>query len=185
MAYNTLSKLYGAGSVTAAAHVMGVNQTTVSRRISALEDYLGKDLFIRSGKRWLLTTIGEQLVETAERMAEEANAIQCHVLADSQELSGLLRITVADVCTQHLAMPAVKAFTQQYPDVDLEIIATRDELNLTAREADVALRTTDEPPQIWSVNESASSRMLSMDHKICCNKYRMILGVIMCLALPG
>ena len=135
-----------AGSVSAAAQILGVNQTTVSRRISALEDYLGKDLFIRTGKRWLITAIGEQLVATAERMAEEANSIQRHVLADSQELSGLLRITVADVCTQYLVMPALKVFTQTYPDVDLEIIATRDELNLATREADVALRTTDEPP---------------------------------------
>jgi DNA-binding transcriptional LysR family regulator len=134
------------GSVSGAAQRLGVNQTTVSRRISALEDHLGKPLFVRSGKRWLITTVGEHLIVAAESMAEEANTIERHVMADSQELSGLLRVTVADVCTQRLAMPALSAFTQQYPDIDLEVIATRDELNLAAREADVALRTTDEPP---------------------------------------
>lgn len=135
-----------AGSVSGAAQCLGVNQTTVSRRITALEVHLGKSLFVRAGKRWLITSVGEHLIAAAESMAEDANTIERHVMADSQELSGLLRVTVADVCTQHLAMPALKAFTQQYPDVDLEIIATRDELNLAAREADVALRTTDEPP---------------------------------------
>jgi len=135
-----------AGSVSAAAETLGVNQTTVSRRIASLESYLGKDLFVRNGKRWVITAIGEQLASTAERMAEEANTIQRHVMADSQDLSGLLRITVADVCTQGLMMPALNAFTEQYPEVDLEIIATLDELNLATREADVALRTTDEPP---------------------------------------
>jgi DNA-binding transcriptional LysR family regulator len=135
-----------AGSVSGAAQCLGVNQTTVSRRITALEDHLGKSLFVRAGKRWLITTVGEHLIAAAESMAEDADTIERHVMADSEELSGLLRVTVADVCTQHLAMPALKAFTQQYPDVDLEIIATRDELNLAAREADVALRTTDEPP---------------------------------------
>jgi len=135
-----------AGSVSGAAQCLGVNQTTVSRRISALEDHLGKSLFVRAGKRWLITSVGEHLIAAAESMAEEADTIERHVMADSQELSGLLRVTVADVCTQRLAMPALHAFTQQYPDVDLEIIATRDELNLAAREADVALRTTDEPP---------------------------------------
>jgi len=134
------------GSVSGAAQCLGVNQTTVSRRISALEEHLGKPLFVRAGKRWLITTVGEHLIAAAESMAEEADTIERHVMADSQELSGLLRVTVADVCTQHLAMPALQAFTQQYPDVDLEIIATRDELNLAAREADVALRTTDKPP---------------------------------------
>lgn len=134
------------GSVSAAALSLGVNQTTVSRRITALETHLGKSLFVRSGKRWLITTVGEHLISAAENMAEEANTIERQVIADSQELSGLLRVTVADVCTQHLVMPALKAFTEQYPDVELEIIATSDELNLSNREADVALRTTDEPP---------------------------------------
>jgi len=134
------------GSVSGAAQCLRVNQTTVSRRISALEDHLGKPLFVRAGKRWLITTVGEHLVAAAENMAEEAVAIERHVMADSQELSGLLRVTVADVCTQRLAMPALSAFAQQYPDIELEVIATRDELNLAAREADVALRTTDEPP---------------------------------------
>lgn len=135
-----------AGSVTAAAQNLAVNQTTVSRRISNLENQLGKDLFVRAGKGWLLTSVGEQLVDSAERMAEQASAIQRHVLADSQDLSGLLRITVADVCTQQLVMPALRTFTQQYPDIDLEIIATNTELNLATREADVALRATDKPP---------------------------------------
>ncbi len=135
-----------AGSVSRAAERFGVNQTTVSRRIATLERQLGKSLFVREGKRWLLTGVGERLIHSAEQMAEEADSIERQVVADSQELSGLLRVTVADVCTQQLAMPAIRAFTRQYPDVDLEIIATPDELNLAAREADVALRTTDSPP---------------------------------------
>ncbi|MEA3278052.1 MAG: LysR family transcriptional regulator [Pseudomonadota bacterium] len=134
------------GSVTQAARRLDVNQTTVSRRITALEDRLGKKLFDRFGNGWVITPVGERLVTSAENMAEEANTIERHVLADSQELSGKLRVTIADVCSQYLVMPALQAFAQQYPDVDLEIIATRDALDLAAREADVALRSTDEPP---------------------------------------
>ena len=134
------------GSVTGAAQCLGVNQTTVSRRITALEDHLGKKLFERSGNGWVITPVGERLVASAENMADEANTIERHVMADSQELSGQLRVTVADVCTQYLVMPTIQLFVQQYPDVDLEVIATRDYLDLAAREADVALRATDEPP---------------------------------------
>ncbi|HHH42734.1 MAG TPA: LysR family transcriptional regulator [Gammaproteobacteria bacterium] len=134
------------GSVSRAARRMGVNQTTVSRRIAALEENLGTHLFERSGKQWLITGIGERLIDAAEKMDDDANAFERQVLADSQELSGLLRVTVADVCTQHLIMPVIQAFVSRYPDIDLELIATRDELNLAAREADIALRTTDEPP---------------------------------------
>lgn len=134
------------GSVSRAADQLGVNQTTVSRRIAALEQHFGKKLFERSASGFVVTPVAERLVASAKTMAEEASTIERHVMADSHELSGELRITVADICTQHLVMPALYAFTQQYPEVDLEIIATRDELDLTAREADVALRSTDEPP---------------------------------------
>lgn len=134
------------GTVAAAARTLGVNQTTVSRRITALEQQLDRALFVRSGKGWLLTGGGEQLVILAEHMAEQASAIRRQALADSQALSGLLRVTVADVCTQRLVMPALEAFTRQYPDVELEVVATREELNLALREADVALRATDKPP---------------------------------------
>ena len=134
-----------ADSLTQAAQRLGVNQTTVSRRITALEDRLGKNLFERLGNGWLITPVGERLVTSAENMAEEAHAIERQVMAESHELSGKLRVTVADVFTQYLVMPALLSFTKHYPDVDLEI-ATRNLLDLASREADVALRSTDEPP---------------------------------------
>jgi len=135
-----------AGTLSRAARKLGVNQTTVSRRITALEEYLGKQLFERSGHSWVITPVGEKLVRSAELMQEEANAIERHVMADSHELSGPLRVTVADVCTQQLVMPTLQSFMRLYPNVELEVIATRDTLDLAAREADVALRSTDEPP---------------------------------------
>ncbi len=134
------------GSVSRAAQHLGVNQTTVSRRISALEDHLGKQLFDRSGHSWVITPVGEKLVSSAETMADEADTIERHVMADSQELSGQLCVTVGGITTQHLVMPALRVFTQRYPNVDLKIIPTQDDLDLAAREADIAVRLTDEPP---------------------------------------
>jgi len=134
------------GSVSGAAKQLGVNQTTVSRRITAIEQHLGQALFDRSGHNWVITPVGERLVQSAERMADEANTIARYAMAESQALSGKLRVTVADACTQFLVMPALHAFSQQYPDVDLEVIATWELLDLAAREADIALRSTNEPP---------------------------------------
>ncbi|MFV2031264.1 MAG: LysR substrate-binding domain-containing protein [Gammaproteobacteria bacterium] len=51
------------------------------------------------------------------------------------------------ICMQQLVMPAVELFIKKYPEVDLEILATRSDLNLTAREADIAIRATDNPPE--------------------------------------
>lgn len=135
------------GSVSQASKRLGVNQTTVSRRITALEKRLGKKLFERSVNGWMITPVGESLIISAEHMSEEINTIDRYVMADSQELRGKLRLTVGDICTQQLVMPAIEAFVQKYPEIDLEIVATRDDLDLTAREADVALRATDSPPQ--------------------------------------
>jgi len=135
------------GSVSQAATRLQVNQTTVSRRISALEKRLGKALFERSANSWLITPVGERLIASAEHMAEEVHTIERYVMAESQELSGKLRLTVGDICTQQLAMPAVESFIKQYPEIDLEIIGTKEDLDLTTREADIALRATDVPPQ--------------------------------------
>ena len=80
------------GSVSKAAVNLGVNQTTVSRRISALEDSLQASLFDRSGKLWLITAIGEHLIGIAEQMAGQADYLQRQVLAQSMDISGKLRM---------------------------------------------------------------------------------------------
>lgn len=134
------------GSVTQAAIRLGVNHTTVSRRITALEGRLGKSLFDRSGNGWIITPAAEQVVSFAKSMADEANNIERHILADNHELSGLLRVTAADHCLERLIMPTVHKFIQRYPQINLDVVATVDELDLAARQADVALRGTDEPP---------------------------------------
>jgi len=134
------------GSVSRATKRLRVNQTTVSRRISTLEQRLGKALFERSANNWLITPVGERLIASAEHMAEEVHTIERYVMADSQELDGKLRLTVGDICTQQLIMPAVQSFIQKYPEIDLEIIGTKDDLDLTDGEADIALRATNTPP---------------------------------------
>lgn len=134
------------GSATQAAIRLGINHTTVYRRISTLEDRLGKSLFERSNNGWVITPVGERIVAYAESMAEDAHNIERQILADSHELSGLLRVTAADHCAERLVMPAIRKFIQRYPEINLEVVATADELDLAAREADVALRGTDNPP---------------------------------------
>lgn len=132
-------------SMSQAAKQLGVNHTTVSRRLAALEEQLGKKLFDRENG-WAISPVGERLVNYAESMAEEANNIARQVLADSHELSGLLRVTSADPCVDLMMMPTIKKFISAYPEVELEVIDTAEEVDLSSREADVALRGTDNPP---------------------------------------
>jgi len=134
------------GTAAQAASRLGVNHTTIYRRISALEDQLGKSLFERSNSGWVITPAGESIVAFAESMAEDASNIERQIFADSNNLSGLLRVTAANHCIDRLMMPVIGKFIQRYPEINLEMIATADELDLASREADVALRGTDQPP---------------------------------------
>ena len=135
------------GSVTRAAERLGCNQSTVSRRIAALERRLSTNLFDRgNGSGWAITPTGERLSATAEQMAEQADTLQRQIISDATEIRGPVRLTLGDCSLQDLVMPAIKQFLEEYPGVNLELIATDEVLNLANREADVALRLTDEPP---------------------------------------
>lgn len=134
------------GSVSAAARKVGVNHTTVSRRISALERELGATLFDRSTAGWLLTPFGESILGAINQMDEEVNGIRRSATADRQELRGRIRVTALDVCIQGLMLPGLKAFTDRYPEIEIELIASEIAFNLAVHEADIAFRATDEPP---------------------------------------
>lgn len=134
------------GSVTAAARALGVNHTTVSRRISALEATLEAPLFDRSNAGWSITPVAESILPNLEQMQEAASAIERSVSADRKELSGTIRVTAIDIFIQRVIMPGLKAFTEQYPHINLELLASDETLNLSVHAADIAFRMTNEPP---------------------------------------
>jgi DNA-binding transcriptional LysR family regulator len=134
------------GSVSSAARKVGVNHTTVSRRITALERELGATLFDRSTAGWLLTPLGESILGAINAMDEEVNGIRRHATADRQELSGRIRVTAPDTCIQRLLLPGLKEFAQRYPEIEIELIASDTVFNLAVHEADIAFRATDDPP---------------------------------------
>ncbi|OAH96280.1 LysR family transcriptional regulator [Methylomonas methanica] len=78
------------GNVTEASLRLGVNQSTVSRRIAQLEHQSGKALFDRTAKGWVITPIGEKVVALAEEMANQAIAIHREIKSDAENVSGLI-----------------------------------------------------------------------------------------------
>ncbi|AMO69920.1 LysR family transcriptional regulator [gamma proteobacterium BDW918] len=134
------------GSVTAAAKKLGVNHTTVSRRISALEKTLHASLFDRSTSGWSVTPVGESILPNLEQMQEAASAIERSVHADRKDLNGTLRITALDVCIQRILLPGLKAFSEKYPSIHVELLASEEALDLSVHAADIAFRTTNNPP---------------------------------------
>jgi DNA-binding transcriptional LysR family regulator len=141
-----LMEIVRGGTLTAAARKLGVNQTTVSRRISALETALNAPLFDRSGNGWFITPVGESVMRSVETIADEVANIGRMVQIDRQELSGRLKITAPDVCVQGLLMPGLNQFTRLYPEIDIDLVTTEALLDLSVHDADVAFRATNQPP---------------------------------------
>ncbi|MEP7281053.1 MAG: LysR family transcriptional regulator [Rubrivivax sp.] len=158
-----------ARSLAGAARHIGVNATTVLRRLDALEQRLGTRLFERLRSGYVPTDAGQVVVAQARRMADEVDAIERHVLGRDRQLTGLLRVTTAFVVMDHLLPSALHAFAAAYPGIEVEVVengflvdlARRGAdpgLPLAQREADVALRLS---PQ---VSELLVGRSLGPSH---------------------
>lgn len=136
-----------AGSLSGAARSLGVNHSTVFRRIGTFEERLGVRLFERVPSGYLLTPAGEEMQEAALRVEEEVAAIGRRVRGQDLRLSGSLRITTIDMLALWLLPRHLTRFRQDYPGIELEVSVSNAALNLTKREADIALRIGNTPPE--------------------------------------
>jgi DNA-binding transcriptional LysR family regulator len=123
------------GSVRAAAERLSVNHSTVLRRIAQLEERLG---VLPSGYR--LTAAGEEVLEFADQMEASSHLLETRVFGRDQSVRGLLRVTLAPPLATHLLMPDFADFARAHPDIEMEILSSGELVNLTNREADVAIR---------------------------------------------
>jgi DNA-binding transcriptional LysR family regulator len=128
------------GTLAAAARLLAVDDTTVARRLAALEATLGVRLYERLPQGGLLlTTAGERATLRAERVEREMSALG--PLAGANDLvSGTVRITSVPIVVNHVLVPAAKILRERHPNLQLELVAEPRDLSLTRREADLALR---------------------------------------------
>jgi len=128
------------GTLSAAARQLGVNQSTVGRRLLVLEDKLGTKLFLRAREGYLVAPAGERLLPHAERMEDEATAIAREITGQVTSLTGTVRLTTADLFGARIIAPMLVAFHERYPEIDLELDADNRMRSLSKREADMAVR---------------------------------------------
>jgi len=128
------------GSVRAAAGRLGVNHSTVLRRIAQLEDRLGAQMFEKRPSGYRLTDAGEEVLELANQMEASSHQLETRVFGRDQGVRGLLRVTLAPTLASHLLMPDLAEFARAHPDIELDILSSGELANLTNREADVAVR---------------------------------------------
>jgi DNA-binding transcriptional LysR family regulator len=135
------------GSLAGAGDVLSLNHSTVFRRLNALEQDLGSRLFERARTGYVPTPAGEEMVALAGRMFDEVIEFERRVSGRDVKPSGELRVTTNDSFVAHLATPLFSAFCKLYPEIRLDVVVDNRALNLSKRDADVAIRATAEPPE--------------------------------------
>jgi DNA-binding transcriptional LysR family regulator len=140
----TIAETHG---LAGAAERLGVNHSTVFRRLGHLEESLGVKLFERHRTGYALTAAGEEMTALAERMEEDVATFARKLAGQVVSPAGELRITTNDTLLVHLLTPVFARFTNTCPDVRLDVVLTNQALNLSKRDADVAIRATDNPPE--------------------------------------
>lgn len=133
-----------ADSLTQAAELLGVNQTTVTRRLEALESATGSRLVERSKQGVSLTAAGESALAAIEQMEGLALELERSLLGGDARLSGSLRVTTTDTIAVYDAQ-LFTSFGERYPDVEIQVATGYRQQSLSRREADVALRWSNQP----------------------------------------
>lgn len=128
------------GTLGAGARRLGLTQPTMGRRLKALEAALGTVLFQRTSDGFVLTDEGRLLLPHAERMEEEAIAVERGLAGSRNELDGLIRISSSDWFGVHVLSPLLAGFSRRHPKVVIELLTDSRLLNLSRREADLVFR---------------------------------------------
>ncbi|MCA9605069.1 MAG: LysR family transcriptional regulator [Myxococcales bacterium] len=135
-----------ARTLSGAAQELGVTHTTVARRLRALEERIGARVFDARAEGLVPTAAGERLRDAAERMEEEVMGLDRAIVGRDARLTGPLCVATTDLLV--LWFPELWAsFAKEYPGIDLEVAASTRVANLTKRDADVAIRFTNRPPE--------------------------------------
>ncbi len=134
------------GSISAAAALLGVNHSTVSRRINGYEKLHGVRLFERLHSGYAMTQAAENIYQHALRIEQHTLSVERDLFGVDQRLQGKLCVTVYHATARHFLLPNLTEFSRRYPNIDVELSITTAVRDLAAREADIAIRGTPKPP---------------------------------------
>jgi DNA-binding transcriptional LysR family regulator len=130
-----------AGSMQAAAKTLGVNQSTVQRRISELEERLGRRLVERHLTTYRLTELGRELRPAAERVEAAVATFERQLAASDKDLTGTIRVTCGSILADRLRRTdLIDAFHARHPGLRVELVISDRFLDLSKGEADLAIR---------------------------------------------
>lgn len=128
------------GSLSGAARALGVKQTTMGRRLAAMEARAGAPLVDRTQQGLAPTPMGAAILANAERMEAEALAVDRIITGCDVRLEGLVRITTVETLAVEILAPVLAAVQAAHPGIRMEVVPATRSLSLTRHEADISLR---------------------------------------------
>ena len=129
-----------AGSLAGAARALGVNHTTVLRRVSAFEAQNGVTLFERDARGYRLTPESHHLLSAMRSIGKTVESLERSMVGQGASIDGPVRLTSTDSMFHSVLMPHVRSFRERFPGVALELMVTNTRLNYAQLEADVTVR---------------------------------------------
>lgn len=133
-----------AGSFTHAGETLNLSQSAVSRQVSSLEQSLGTPLFHRHARGLLLTEQGETLFQTAHNVFAQLARVQSQLAENKERPQGALKISSTVAFGSVFLASRMKEFVNRFPEIEVSLVLADTELDLSMRQADVAIRLT--PP---------------------------------------
>jgi DNA-binding transcriptional LysR family regulator len=135
------------GNLAGAAQELHLNHSTIFRKLNRIEDEAGVRFFERGQGGYTMTEAGEVAMHFAERMEEEMNALTREVLGKDARLQGKIRMTAPEGLSTTLLPGILAEFRRDNPGISIDLVMSGSNLDLTRREADLALRVTQNPPE--------------------------------------
>jgi DNA-binding transcriptional LysR family regulator len=128
------------GSMSAAGRELGVDGSTISRRIAAAEKALNLRLFSRDTTRWQLTEAGQVFVRYGEGVYGSVQSMLLAATREADSIAGPVRLSAIDFLFDHWLVRHLPGFTERHPEVEVQLLADNQNISFTRREADFALR---------------------------------------------
>ncbi len=133
------------GSIAAAARELGVNRTTVLRRIGTFQENLNCRIFDRGEAGYILTPGAEKMLNAAREVENTLFNMQRQIAGHELKLEGELRVTTTDTFMLSILGPHLATFRQRHPHIVVDLMVTNSILDLNRRDADIAIRPTRQP----------------------------------------
>lgn len=134
------------GSVARACTALAMTHSTLLRKLDQIETRLKTRMFERTRGQYTPTAAGAEIVEVARGFETLASAAETRISGQDLRPRGEVRVSAAAIVIEHLLVPALAQFGAAFPEIQIELAASREHVNLRRREADVAIRIADSVP---------------------------------------